>query len=88
MPALTKAKDKDLTKRPRPHDLRHTNAGWLIQAGVPLTVIQRHLGHESIHHLRPLRASGPSVVTGGGRLVGNALKPRKAASTQRSAASL
>ena len=31
MPALTKAKDKDLTKRPRPHDLRHTNAGWLIR---------------------------------------------------------
>ena len=47
-PALETAKDKGLTKRPRIHDLRHTNASWLIQAGVPLTVVQRHLGHESI----------------------------------------
>lgn len=46
--ALASAKAKGLTKRPRVHDLRHTNASWLIQAGVPLTVIQRHLGHESI----------------------------------------
>lgn len=34
--------------RPRIHDLRHTCASWLIQAGTPLPVIQRHLGHESI----------------------------------------
>jgi len=34
------------------------------------------------------RWEADEVVTGGGRLVGNALKPRKAASTQRSAASL
>jgi integrase len=48
VPALASAKDKGLNKRPRIHDLRHTNASWLIQAGVPLTVVQRHLGHESI----------------------------------------
>ena len=48
VPALDRAKDKGMTKRPRPHDLRHANASWLIQAGVPLPVIQRHLGHESI----------------------------------------
>jgi integrase len=48
VPALAKAKEKGLTKKPRVHDLRHTNASWLIQAGIPLTVIQRHLGHESI----------------------------------------
>lgn len=34
--------------QPRIHDLRHTCASWLIQAGVPLPVIQQHLGHESI----------------------------------------
>lgn len=34
--------------RPRIHDLRHTCASWLIQAGVPLPVVSRHLGHESI----------------------------------------
>ena len=33
---------------PRVHDLRHTFASWHIQAGTPLPVIQRQLGHESI----------------------------------------
>ncbi len=40
--------DLALVLRPRVHDLRHTCASWLIQAGVPLPVIQGHLGHESI----------------------------------------
>lgn len=30
------------------HDLRHTSATWMIQAGVPLDVVQQILGHESI----------------------------------------
>lgn len=37
-----------LGKHPRIHDLRHSHASWLIAKGVPLTVIQRRLGHESI----------------------------------------
>lgn len=37
-----------LTKRPRIHDLRHTHASWLIDAGINLPEIQRRLGHESI----------------------------------------
>jgi integrase len=47
-PALVKAEEKGLAKRPRVHDLRHTCASWMILAGVPLPVIQQHLGHESI----------------------------------------
>jgi integrase len=35
-------------RRPTIHDLRHTHASMLIRAGVPLPVIQRRLGHESI----------------------------------------
>ena len=35
-------------KRPRVHDLRHTHASWLIEAGVSLPAIQARLGHESI----------------------------------------
>lgn len=38
----------ELGCRPRVHDLRHTHASRLIEAGVPLPVIQRRLGHESI----------------------------------------
>lgn len=30
-----------------PHSLRHTAASWLVQAGVPLSEIQRLLGHSS-----------------------------------------
>ena len=41
-------KAADLGKSPRLHDLRHSHASWLIAAGVPLPVIQRRLGHESI----------------------------------------
>lgn len=46
-PALDELGDQ-LRARPRIHDLRHAHASWLIAAGVPLTVIQRRLGHESI----------------------------------------
>ena len=35
-------------KHPRVHDLRHTFVSWAISSGVPLPVIQRQLGHESI----------------------------------------
>lgn len=37
-----------LAKRPRIHDLRHSHASSLIAAGVPLTIVQRRLGHEDI----------------------------------------
>jgi integrase len=86
VPALTKAKDKSLTKRPRPHDLRRTSASWLIRAGVPLPVIQRHLGHQSIQttsdrygHLD--RRSSRVVAD----VVGKALKPKKAGTKSKSA---
>lgn len=47
-PAVDRAMNNGLHKHPRVHDLRHTCASWLIQAGRPLPAIQQHLGHESI----------------------------------------
>ena len=41
-------KRSGLDPAPRIHDLRHTCASWLIAKGVPLPVIQGHLGHQSI----------------------------------------
>lgn len=48
VPAVDRARAEGLAKKPRIHDLRHTCASWLIQAGRPLPAIQQHLGHESI----------------------------------------
>jgi len=60
--------------RPRIHDLRHACASWMIQAGIPLPVVQKHLGHESITitvdtygHLD--RASGRAAAEAIGRLL-------------------
>lgn len=47
-PAREKAQALGLGKSPRVHDLRHTHASWLINAGVPLPVVQARLGHENI----------------------------------------
>jgi integrase len=47
-PARARAQKAGLMKNPRVHDLRHTHVSWLIEAGVPLPVIQNRLGHESI----------------------------------------
>ncbi len=88
-PALVRAQEAGLTKKPRVHDLRHTNASWLIQANVALPVIQRHLGHESIQttvdRYGHLDRKTSRVVAD---VVGKALKPKKANSKQKNAASV
>ncbi|WP_280441046.1 tyrosine-type recombinase/integrase [Nocardia brasiliensis] len=40
--------EAEVGKKPRPHDLRHTCASWMINNGAELTDVQRHLGHEKI----------------------------------------
>lgn len=45
-PAAQRSK---LDPEPKIHDLRHTCASWLLNAGVPITTVSRHLGHESIN---------------------------------------
>jgi integrase len=47
-PARDAAEAQGLTKRPRFHDLRHTHAAWLLTDGVPLLVVSRRLGHDSV----------------------------------------
>lgn len=45
---LVDAAEKKIGKRPRPHDLRHTCASWMINGGAELADVQAHLGHEKI----------------------------------------
>jgi integrase len=45
LPAVERSK---LKPPPRIHHLRHTYASWMLNAGVPIPVVSRHLGHESI----------------------------------------
>lgn len=61
-----------LEPRPRVHDLRHSHASALIAAGIPLPVIQRRLGHESIQttvdtygHLAPEAYAGAAQAMDG-----------------------
>ena len=47
-------------RRPRlhgPHDLRHTYATWLEDAGVPGRVIDELMGHDNTHRARQDRVS-------------------------------
>lgn len=46
-PAMEKVADR-LGKKPRPHDLRHTCASWMLNNGAEMTDVSAHLGHESI----------------------------------------
>lgn len=45
------------------HDLRHTWASWLIQSGVPLSVLQEMGGWESIEMVRRYAHLAPSHLT-------------------------
>lgn len=39
---------KRLPRKTKIHDLRHSNAAWLIEAGVPIIEVSRRLGHSSV----------------------------------------
>ena len=45
------------------HDLRHTWASWLIQSGVPLSVLQEMGGWESIEMVRRYAHLAPNYLT-------------------------
>lgn len=45
------------------HDLRHTWASWLVQAGVPLSALQEMVGWESIEMVRRYAHLAPNHLT-------------------------
>jgi integrase/recombinase XerC len=45
-----RAAKADITKRVHPHALRHTFAAELVAEGVPVNVIQKHLGPRVARH--------------------------------------
>ncbi|MDN4611969.1 tyrosine-type recombinase/integrase [Arthrobacter burdickii] len=46
-PAIIAAQAHGLEKQPRLHDLRHTHASWMLNAGTDIFKLSRRLGHES-----------------------------------------
>ncbi|MGV0109854.1 tyrosine-type recombinase/integrase [Arthrobacter sp. CP30] len=46
-PAIIAAQGHGLEKKPRLHDLRHTHASWMLNAGTDIFKLSRRLGHES-----------------------------------------
>ncbi|MBC7420735.1 MAG: tyrosine-type recombinase/integrase [Bdellovibrio sp.] len=62
------AKKAKLSVQPSPHWLRHTSATHAIEAGAPIHVVQRSLGHESISttgkylDLRPKESVGDYIA--------------------------
>lgn len=68
----TRAAQPIIGKKPRVHDMRHTCASWMLRAGIPLQVVQRHLGHESITttvdrygHLEPSALTAAAAALSG-----------------------
>lgn len=47
-PAVEKARENGLTKRPRLHDLRHTFVSWALANGMPMYEVSRRVGHGSV----------------------------------------
>ena len=45
------------------HDLRHTWASWLVQAGVPVSVLQEMGGWESIEMVRRYAHLAPNPLS-------------------------
>ncbi|MDO8732145.1 MAG: site-specific integrase [Actinomycetota bacterium] len=75
-PAATTAfQSGELTFKPRIHDLRHAQATWLLESGVPVGEVARRLGHDPItlmrvysHVLNPDTRASANVIT---RLLGS-----------------
>ncbi|WP_407071993.1 tyrosine-type recombinase/integrase, partial [Shigella boydii] len=57
------------------HDLRHTWASWLVQAGVPLSVLQEMGGWESIEMVRRYAHLAPNHLTEHARQIDSILNP-------------
>lgn len=50
--SLRKAQNAGLQRNPCIRDLRTTCGSWMVQGGIPLSVVQDHLGHESYETTR------------------------------------
>lgn len=47
-PAVKKAQQAGLNKKPRIHDLRHSHVSWSLAEGMPMYEVSRRVGHGSV----------------------------------------
>lgn len=68
--AVRAAKEKGLRKTPRPHDLRHTHASWMLAEGMSSYDLSKRLGHKSTttteliygHLMQKAQAAGSRMI--------------------------
>lgn len=72
--AVNRAQDKGLRKQPRVHDLRHTFASWMLEAGMSISVLSYLMGHESEQTTRNVYAHMmPSLVNSSAEIANDAM---------------
>lgn len=68
--AVTAAKKEGMRKTPRPHDLRHTHASWMLSEGMTSYDLSKRLGHKSTavteqvygHFMQKAQAAGSQMI--------------------------
>lgn len=73
--AVTSARKKGLRKKPRPHDLRHTHASWMLSEGMSSYDLSKRLGHKSTNVTEQIYGHlMQKAQTAGSEMIGSIMK--------------
>lgn len=73
--AVDAAQEKGLRKQPRPHDLRHTHASWMLAEGMSSYDLSKRLGHKSTTVTEQIYGHlMQKAQTAGAEMIGNVMR--------------
>lgn len=73
--AVRAARKQGLRKSPRPHDLRHTHASWMLAEGMSSYDLSKRLGHKSTAVTETVYGHlMPKAQTAGAEMIGSIMK--------------
>ncbi|MFT4258055.1 tyrosine-type recombinase/integrase [Microbacterium sp.] len=73
--AVKAARKKGLRKTPRPHDLRHTHASWMLSEGMSVYDLSKRLGHKSTNTTEQIYGHlMQKAQTAGATMIGEIMK--------------